>query len=140
MTTTNYEWAESELSRLGYAQDGGWTGSIRRGILELLHTLDAQDLSQEDRTAVTDVFHHLVTDTPKTEKEARWVPFELGTHITGETARIRPESYEGVGAKHNGLVGVIVAIRGGRVLVQYSGRTDGVGHAHHPDKVEVLVK
>lgn len=140
MTTTNYEWAESELNKLGYAEAGGWTSKIRTGILELLHTLDAQDLSPEDRIVVSDVFHHLVTDTPKTEKEAKWVPFELGLHIPGATARIRPESYTGTGAKHNGLVGVIVAIRGGRVLVQYSGRTDGVGHAHHPDKVEVLVK
>lgn len=140
MTTTNYDWAETELNRLGYAQTGGWTGKIRTGILELLHTLDAQDLSQEDRSAVSDVFHHLITDAPKAQKEAHWAPFELGLHIAGETARVRPESYEGVGAKHNGLVGVIVAIRGGRVLVQYSGRTDGVGHAHHPDVIDVLVK
>lgn len=140
MTLTNYEWADTELDKLGYVAEGEWTAPIRNGIIELLHTLDALDLPEEERLIVGDVFHHLVSDAPKTLEGASWVPFELGRHIPGITARIKPEAYQGVGAKHNGLVGTIVAIRAGRIMVQYTGRTDGVGHAHHPDKVEILVK
>jgi hypothetical protein len=142
MSGTNYEWVGKELDARGYSEDGEWTAKIRKAILELLHTLDAQSLPYSDRETVASVVRDLVVNGPAVSKEkvSTWENFRVGEHRPGVTVRVRQGAYTGVGAKHNGLTGVVTAIRGGRVLVQYIGRSDGIGHAHHPDRLEVLVK
>lgn len=142
MTGTNYDWVEKELDARGYATDGEWTRTIRSAILETLHTLDAHDLlSRDDRQTVTEVLRDLIVSAPRSEENtSTWGEFILGETRPGETVRVRVGAYQGIGAKHNGLTGTVVGIRGGRVLVQYLGRSDGVGHSHHPDLLEVLVK
>lgn len=142
MSGTNYEWVDKELDARGYAADGEWTAKIRKAIIELLNTLDAQSLPYSDRETVSSVVRDLVVNGPAASKEkvSKWENFRVGEHRPGATVRVRQGAYEGSGAKHNGLTGVVTAIRGGRVLVQYLGRTDGIGHSHHPDLLEVLVK
>ena len=142
----NYDFLDKVLDDLGYTPDVEPNATIRRTVVELVHTLDAQNIASEtDRIAATDLFANVVrlhAEGPKAnrEKEAVWVPLVIGEHRPGLTARVKKDAYGQAGAWHNGLVGTVTAIRGGRVLVQYTGRTDGIGHSHHPDKIEVLEK
>lgn len=141
MSGTNYEWVGKELDARGYDENHEWTAKTRKAIIEMLNTLDAQSLPYNDRETVASVVRDLVVNGPAISKEkvSKWDSFRVGEHRPGITVRVRQGAYEGAGAKHNGLTGVVTAIRGGRVLVQYLGRTDGIGHSHHPDFLEVLV-
>jgi len=131
---------------MGYTDDVPENAKVRRAVLELFHTLDAQEPSDdEERNTIIEIFDALgrgrqILPHLNRDQGAQWKPFILGEHGPGLTARVRHGAYEGAGAKHNGLVGTITGVRGGRVLIQYSGRNDGIGHGHHPDFVEVLVK
>lgn len=146
MLGTDYGWVNEQLDLVGYTDDVKENRRIRIAVLELFHTLDGQDpRTDEERNTIIELFDALgrgrqITPRAAVNIGARWTEFALGETRAGTTARVRHGAYEGAGAKHNGLVGTISAIRGGRVYIQYSGRNDGVGHAHHPDFVEVLAK
>lgn len=147
MTTADYSKIESQLNGLGYTDDNLDGLRIRESVLELFHTLDAQDLSRAQEAAVISLFENLVNGdrlsseyASETGHQAHWEEFKIGETRPGATVRVRADAYEGSAAKHNRLVGTLVAIRGGRAVVQYTGRNDGVGHNHHPEMLEVLEK
>lgn len=143
MSGIDYTWLTDQLDALGYSDDNEVNSSIKKTVVELFHTLDAQNIdAAEDKSAAVDLFHSLVADHNLFARKdaSSWTEFNLGVTQPGDVVRVRAEAYEGAGAKHNGLVGTISAMRGGRVLVKYTGRVDGVGHSHHPDKLEVLLK
>lgn len=139
----DYTQLSDNLERLGYTDDNDEKRRIKESVLELFHTLDAQDLNNdEDWQATVQLFISLTSglDSVQAPKDGQWSDYEIGITRPGDVVRVRPDAYEGAGAKHNRLVGTITAVRGGRVLVKYSGRNDGVGHSHHPDKLQVLKK
>ena len=138
MIGTDYESVSEKLDLAGYP-----VGSdIHTAVVSLFETLDAQSLGDtQTRKTVLDVFTGLEENADAIPgRSSTWTEFRVGETIPGDTVRVRRDAYSGSGAKHNGLVGRIVGIRGGRVSVQYLGRSDGVGHSHHPDFLEVLVK
>lgn len=138
MLGTDYSWVSDKLKEFGYSDS-----KIEKSVVELLHTLDAQNPKDVvERNVIADLFKYMVEDSDVSHEvqASTWTDFVLGVTVSGVTARVRADAYSGAGSKHNGLVGTIVGIRGGRVYLQYTGRSDGIGHAHHPDFVEVLVK
>lgn len=138
MIGTNYSDVSEKLEHMGYTEDT----DTHRIIVRLFETLDAESISDEQtRNVAATVFSSLVSDPDSVPGSlSRWTDYQLGVTAPGDTVRVRRDAYNGSGTKHNGLVGHIVGIRGGRVSVQYLGRNDGVGHSHHPDFLEVLVK
>lgn len=141
MLGTDYGWLTSQLDELGYSREVEEHLSIRRAVIHLFHTLDAQSpVSEEERTIIISVFAELgIGPSAGHNGTSSWTDYVVGVAVPGDTVRVRRGAYSGVGEKHNGLVGTVVAVRGGRVLVQYTGRSDGIGHAHHPDFLETLV-
>lgn len=144
---TDYKKVEEQLNSLGYTEDNLENLRVRETVIELFHTLEAQDLSVEQQTTTIELFYNLAQGVVLSSawavpggRETHWTDFAIGQTRPGATVRVRPDAYEGVGAKHNRLVGTLVAIRGGRAVVQYSGRNDGVGHYHDPSNLEVLEK
>lgn len=139
MATTDYTWLAGRLEELGYDDP-----KIIRAVEELCYTLDAQDVSKEEGHTISNLFDSVIQDRiflNDSPEESAWVPFNLGVTTVGETVRVKDDAYSAdAGLKHNGKVGTIVAVRGGRIRVQYLGRDDGVGHAHHPDALQVLDK
>ena len=136
-----YEWVDQELERRGYdLQDAHWAG-IRNSIVALFKKLDVQQYKEEDKRIIASLFSDLILSRPSSDipKEV-WTDFKIGETRSGDRVRVRKDAYEGAGASHNGLVGLIVGIRGGRVAVQYDGRNEGTGHYHSPDRLEVLAK
>lgn len=138
MIGTDYTNVSEQLEVIGYAADS----QIHKSVVCLFETLDAQSLKDKStRDIVSAVFSTLAKSTEeRPTRLSEWTEFRVGETIPGDTVRVRRDAYSGSGAKHNGLVGHIVGIRGGRVSVQYLGRSDGTGHSHHPDFLEVLVK
>lgn len=138
MLGTDYSWVSDKLKEFGYSDS-----KIEKSVVELLHTLDAQNPKDVvERNVIADLFKYMVEDSDVSHEvqASTWTDFVLGVTVSGVTARVRADAYSGAGSKHNGLVGTVVGIRGGRVYLQYTGRSDGIGHAHHPDFIEVLVK
>lgn len=144
---TDYTKIENQLTRVGYTEDNLENLRVRETVLELFHTLEAQDLALTDEHTAIELFDSLARGENLSSlyaveggHEATWGEFKIGETRPGVVVRVRAEAYDGPGAKHNRLVGTLVAIRGGRAIVQYSGRNDGVGHTHHPELLEVLEK
>lgn len=137
---TDYNWVHEKLDSYGYSPDDG---EIYSAVVELFYTLDSKELSLDEQKIVSSVFSSIIssrTSEKEPKADAEWVPFMLGHHTLGETSRVIPDAYGGSASRHNNLVGTIVGIRGGKVVIQYLGRSDGTGHYHSPDKVEVLEK
>lgn len=138
MIGTDYTNVSEQLEVIGYKPES----PVHKAVVSLFETLDAQSIKDTNtRDVVASVFSTLAkSGEDRPTRLSEWTEFRVGETIPGDTVRVRRDAYSGSGAKHNGLVGHIVGIRGGRVSVQYLGRSDGTGHSHHPDFLEVLVK
>lgn len=123
------------LNLLGYSDY-----KMREALLDVFYIFDSLEFDDETRERLLRVGIEVVTQNQAKDipDKPEWTPFVLGLHKTGDIARVKDEGYEGKSTWHLGKVGRIVAVRSGRVVVQYIGRSDGVGHYHHPDMIEVL--
>lgn len=147
MSQTDYEWVEDHLISLGYSDDVPENAAIRKTVLHLFNILDAQELpTEEDRQAAIRLFHSLGVDSPKGPRYTEdsgyvWKQFRLGDTPLGSTVRVKKDAYDTEASRrHNGLVGTLAGTRGRRVLVQYIGRSEGLGHQHHELSLEYLAK
>lgn len=146
MLGTDYSWVTEQLDLMGYSEDIPENVKTRNAVIELFHTLDASDPKNDsERNVIVELFNALALARQIAPREAlgvgaTWQDFIVGETRPGATVRVRRDAYEGAGARYNGLIGTVVAVRGGRVYVQYTGRNDSIGHSHHPDMIQVLVK
>ena len=126
------------LSRLGYSPDN----DISLITEKLYITLAGLTLDTETQRVVASLLSEYVAGhLDELPESVTWLPFEQGLVCSGDTVRVRPDAYESeLGNKHNGLAGTVSAIRGGRVIVKYFGREDGIGVTHHPDALERMQK
>lgn len=126
---------EDALSLLGYTDY-----RIHEALLDVFYILDAKNFDAEEKERVLSIGLELVSQkiTQEIPSNPKWVPFRQGQDRPGAIARVKSEGYVGKASWHLGKVGHISAIRGGRVILQYIGRSDGVGHYHHQDMIEVL--
>jgi hypothetical protein len=149
---TNYkidiEWAEEQLSLAGYTDERSQESKeIRNAVLLLALQFNSLDVKPVDKVTALELFNKLAQEEELVGREvqrpdARWTEFNLGGEVRpGATVRVRQNAYEGsAGENHNGMVGRFVAARGGQAIVQYANSSEGTGHRHAPDKLEVLVK
>lgn len=149
MSADRAEWAQEQLRLAGWAPG---TGNPRRqaintSVTRLLDELSKQrHETEDDRRLVAELFYklasgHAIASRAVQDVGGRWMPFKLGSVASGSTVRVKHDAYEGEqGRMHNSMVGRMVAARGGLVSVQYSDSSEGTGHRHSPDKLEVLVK
>jgi hypothetical protein len=143
MTGTDYSFVERELRNAGYYTDEERGDRTVEAVSALLAVLDAQELDLNDRGAVSALFATLVWEDGELGNKAgprsEWRQFHLGEVPYGTVLRVKPDAYDTVvGARHNGLTGVLTAVRAGRALVQYHGRAVHGGHEHHPSQLEYL--
>lgn len=142
---TTREWAREQLQFAGYDTRNRDRASISNSIDFLFKELDQQNHTPESRRIVVELFHklasgHAIAPRDVQGRQGKWVQFRLGDVPPGATVRVRHDAYDGeLGSRHNGMIGKIVAARGGFVAVQYSESSEGTGHRHLPDVLEVLV-
>lgn len=140
----NMHTAEDQLDLAGYKGKAPERQRIRNGVLCLINQINSETYSREELVTVLDLFHKLakgdtIVDSGVKEEGVRWRPFHLGYVTPGTVVRVRIDAYDGEqGRKHNGMVGRLVAARGGQAIVQYAESSEGMGHRHHPWALEAM--
>lgn len=140
---TDYSFIKRELEKAGYFTDEERGDQVSDSVLALFAVLDGRELDRVDRETVARLFASLVEKDGnlgvRSGPRSEWKQLHLGEVPYGTTVRVKPDAYDTpAGSKHNGLTGTFAAARGGRVFIEYHGRVNGLGHEHHPDKVEYL--
>jgi hypothetical protein len=147
----NYEidakWAEAQLEDAGYTDRTQESIDVREAVMLLVLQFNSIELGAGTKLEVLEMFSKLAQQQELVGRDvqspgARWTEFQLGAEVRpGATVRVRESAYEGdAGDKHNGRVGHFVGARGGQAIIQYANSTDGTGHRHLPEKLEVLTK
>jgi hypothetical protein len=143
--TIDVDWAEAQLEDAGYTDRTQDSIDVREAAMLLVLQFNSIDLGAATKLEVLEMFTKLAQQQELVGRDvqspgARWSEFQLGAEVRpGATLRVREDAYEGdAGDKHNGRVGHFVGARGGQAIVQYANSTDGTGHRHNPDKLEVL--
>ena len=148
MTTYNVdpEWVADQLNAAGYDGRSGEKQQVRNSVESLVREFNRQQHTAPNKLKVLELFYKLAQQQELVGRNvqspnARWREFNLGDVNPGATVRVRDDAYSGdAGTRHNGMVGRLVAARGGDAIVQYHNSTDGAGHRHLPSRLEVLVK
>lgn len=135
------DWARQQLTDAGYPQQ------IKTAIERLLEVWWTQNHTHQTRQLTLEAFDKLAQGQaliPEVEGDEVWEPVKPGSIYVRDTIRVRFDAYndELTGRNHNGRRGVVVAIRSGDVIVNYTdGRMpEGKGVHHSPHSLEKLVK
>lgn len=138
----DYEQLTKNLIDAGYTEDS----EIIKTIKNLSYTLDASELTETDRSIVLQLFstkglEQLQDSSEKQPASYKWSEFEIGNTKVGDMARVRLDAYSTEsGQAHNGLVGIIESVYGGRVTLHYVGRYADIPQTHPREKLEILKK
>lgn len=110
----------------------------------LAYTLDAQELTESERSIVLQLFsktglEQLQDVSGKVQASKRWSEFEIGNTTYGDIVRVKLNAYDTPsGSEHNGLVGKVESVSHGRVGVRYIGRYADQLQIHPRGNLEVL--
>lgn len=139
-------WFQEQLDEAGYTTDRGDDfARTRETVILMALQFNASPGTAEEKLKALELFSKLAQGNELVGRNvqnpgARWTDLRLGEVKMGSTVRVRHDAYPGAsGKRHNGMIGRLVAVRGGQCAVQYADSSDGTGHRHQPDKLEVLV-
>lgn len=138
----DYEQFLKSLADAGYEKES----DVAKAIMHLAYTLDASGLSESDRSIVLQLFsgkglEQLQNFSGDLPESYRWSEFEIGNTKVGDVVRVGLDAYDTEkGRPHNGLVGVIESVYGGRVEVRYLGRYADLPQTHPRENLEILKK
>lgn len=138
----DYDKLVKSLVDTGYDENSDLVKTVKN----LSYTLDASELPEQERSIVLQLFssrglEQLQNFSGQLPESYRWSEFEIGNTRVGDTVRVRLDAYTTAkGSQHNGLVGVIKSVYGGRVEVEYVGRYADIPQTHPREKLEILKK
>lgn len=136
----NYNVLTESLTTAGYDENS----KIAKAVKELSYVLDAPELSETERSIVLQLFsskglEQLQDLRSKVPASHKWSEFEIGVTTIGDIVRVRLDAYTTAnGQLHNGLVGTIESVFGGRVSVRYVGRYREESQTHPRELLEIL--
>lgn len=138
----DYDGLRSKIQGLGYNGSREDDEKVIQALVGLHLTLESQELSKDAREAVVDLLAASVreelNDLPDLSEDS-WKDFDYGNVKVDDFVRVKPDAYDsGTGSRHNGLVGILVAMRGGQCVVRYIGRASGNTMRHPMDKLDSL--
>lgn len=140
------KWVRDQLDGAGYGAVTGERRTVREMVELLFLQLDSiKWLSDSERRDAIDIFTKLakgyaIASDDVQNRRGNWIQFLLGDQPVGVTVRVKNNAYEGAaGEMHNGMIGKLVAARNRQAVVQYANSSEGTGHRHSPDILEVLV-
>lgn len=135
-----YLWAMRQLQEAQYPQP------VITAVERLLEVWWTQNHTHQTGTLTLEAFTKLSQGQaliPENDKDETWEPVKPGSIYVRDTIRVRFDAYDDelTGRNHNGRRGVVVAIRSGDVIVNYSdGRMpEGKGVHHSPHMLEKRV-
>ena len=139
-TVFDYESFQEDILNAGYSEES----SVYSALSSLAYALDASEITDEDRSIVLQLFsstglRQLSGLSGHMQDSYAWSPFEIGNTTIDDIVRVKHDAYDSPsGSEHNGLVGRIESVFGGRVGVRYIGRYVDVAQGHPREKLEYL--
>jgi hypothetical protein len=135
------EWAREQMSALKYEE------RMMTRVAQLLEVWWTQYHDNQSRDLTLETFGKLARGQAlvvQSDVNEAWEPVKPGDIYVRNEIRVRFDAYtdEPTGRAHNGRRGVVVAIRNGDIIVNYTdGRMpEGQGVHHSPHSLERLVR
>ena len=132
----------TRLESLGYTGLREDDESLIQALTAVHLTLETFELSEGAREAVLDLLSANGRDALATAPafgEDAWRTFDYGNVKLGEFVRVKPDAYDSPsGSRHNGLVGILEHMFGGKCTVNYIGLASGNSQKHPMEKLDSL--
>lgn len=137
---SDHDRLRSKLSSIGYS--GESHEKLVQALVAVHLTLESFDLSKADQDTILDLLsangRQSLNTVPDWEEDS-WVDFDYGNVRLGDFVRVKTDAYDsGTGSSHNGLVGVLTYMRGGKCTVEYIGLASGKTQKHPMEKLDSL--
>jgi hypothetical protein len=138
----DFDGLREKLESLGYTGLRETDESLIQALVAVHLTLEAFELSKAARGAVMDLLssngRDALESTPVFGEDA-WMSFDYGNVKFGEFVRVKPDAYDSpTGIPHNGLVGILAYMSGGKCTVKYVGLASENSQPHPMEKLDSL--
>lgn len=135
--TTNYKELEQKLTALGH------TEKTVDGIISAMVAMDKVGLNDDEKYAayslLSSVGMDILNAVPDWVAQGEWVDFQLGNVAVGDYVRVKKNAYTSdSGVNHNGKVGRLARMHGGKCTINYLGLDTGDGMLHPYGYLESL--
>lgn len=139
---SDHENLRAKLVSLGYNGDHADDESVIQALVAVHLTLQSFELSKDAQGAVLDLLS--TTERAKIDAvpefpEDAWQDFDYGNVKIMDFVRVKRDAYDSdTGVKHNGLVGILLHMRGGVCTVEYIGLASRNSQRHSMEKLDSL--
>lgn len=133
----NYKDIEHKLTALGH------TEKTVKAIVSAMVAMDKVGLSEDEKYAayslLSGVGMDMLSSIPEAVQEGNWVDFQLGNVAVGDYVRVKKNAYTSEsGVNHNGKVGRLARMHGGKCIIEYLGLDTGDSMLHPYGNLESL--
>lgn len=133
----NYQQLEERLLALGHNE------KVAQAMVSAMATLDKYELTGDERYSIYTLFGQVGLESleslPESILKGDWMDFDLGNVAVGDYVRIKKDAYTSEsGVHHNGKVGRLLRMYGGRCTVGYIGLDTGDNMRHPVTNLESL--
>lgn len=140
---SDYEELRGQLSSIGYGEETKETKAIADAVVAVCLTLSEIDLELSSMSVVLQLLNPesrtIIESWHRAHSGEMWADFDYGNTKIGDYVRIKKDAYDSVsGSKHNGLVGKLTHMRGGKCSVDYLGLAAGNSSQHPMEKLESI--
>lgn len=139
----NYRELRDRITAMGYDGSHEDDAKIREVLLSIAIMFDDANLSESQQNVVLDLIsqkgREALKKLPEKAIKSRWENFNYGNVKLGDYVRVKKNAYDSKwGEKHNGLVGILSEMGGGRCTVKYLGLSTGSVMIHPKENLESL--
>lgn len=140
---SDYENLRSKLKAIGYSGEDEESKKILDAVVATSLTISGFKLSGSSLNTVLELLQtnsKMVVDAwTKDHADALWEDFNYGNTTFGDYVRVKLDAYDSIsGAVHNGLVGKLTQMSGGKCLVEYLGLAAGNSMTHPMENLDSL--
>ena len=133
----NYKELEKRLQALGH------NDNVVSALVSAMVSIDKYDLSDTEKYELYSLLSatgfEAVRSLPDAVAEGKWVDFDYGNVTFGDFIRVKKDAYTSAsGVKHNGKVGRLTYMHGGKCMIKYIGLDTGDDMAHPMTSLESL--
>lgn len=140
---SDYEDLQSQLEAIGYDPHSKSSAKIIDSMIGMCLTLAEYDLSESELATALSLMQpesRLVMGAwAQAHTGVLWSDFDYGNTKIGDYVRVKKDAYDSKsGETHNGLVGKLSHMRGGKCTVEYIGLGAGSTSYHPMNNLETI--
>lgn len=138
MTSVNQEWVDKQFEQAKTPQN------IQDNVRPLLTTWEFLDIPEDELEEVLTLFKDIALGHAIAAEQGPevWRDTFRGDLVVRDIVRVKSDAFSGVaGTRHNGRVGVVIAIRNGDIIVRTTDDPEDVldGVRYPPDLLQKLI-